>query len=153
MGTEFGTGSVSGGADVDVWIDLGFSEIAAANIVGKGLGILLAHQIDGAAAEAASGHATPEKTGQSFGHFHHEVELFTTHGIEIAQAIVRLPHEGAERLQVSTRECAASLQYSLVFVNDVFATFINRRREVVGVFLELLGRDIAQSANLRIPLR
>jgi len=86
------SGAVFRGAKVDVGTDSGGFAVAFRNSLGEVLGIFLAHEVDGASAKAASGHASAAKTWQTFGGFDHDVEFAATDFIEITQAGVRLAH-------------------------------------------------------------
>jgi hypothetical protein len=55
--------------------------------------VLALDKIDGASAEAASGHASADEAGQTFGRLDHNIEFLATDFIEIAKAVVGLAHQ------------------------------------------------------------
>src|SRR5689334_2923192 len=114
--------------------------------------MLFVNQVDGAASETASGHASSTKAGQALGGLDHDVEFSTADLVEIAQAAMGLAHQYSPASQVAGGEGAGGLQRPLVLADDVGASRPDRGGNVVPVLIEQLDGHIAQGANRRVPL-
>ena len=94
--TSEGLAKLSGagfsGAKINLRIDSGLLLVARGYLRREVGGMFFADEIDGAASEAAPGHASATKARQALRGFDHDVEFLATNLVEIAQAGVRVAH-------------------------------------------------------------
>ena len=97
--------------------------------------MFFAHQVDGAAAEAAAGHASAAESRQAFGGVDHGVEFAATDLIEIAQAGVRLAHQRRDSIQITGSEGAGGVERALIFADHVAASFGDRDGQAIALLM------------------
>src|SRR5690242_5246528 len=82
---------------------------------------LTRHEIHGAAAESAPGHARSNVSRASFGGRYHRIELRTRYLVLVAKARMRFRHKRAHGRQVAPLEGSAGCHYARVLRHDVVA--------------------------------
>ena len=94
-------------------------------------------QADGAAAEAAAGHARAEDAGDRRGDVDHHVDLAAADLEVVAHADVRFGHQPPDEREIAGLERVGGAHRAVVLGDDVAAAAVDDRRQQAGVALEL----------------
>ena len=107
---------------------------------------LIFHQVDGAAAKAATHDA---RTGNATlaSDVVQVVELNTAHLVVLAQPVVGLIHATAHGLKVATLQGVAHVEHALLLANDIHGALVVLVADLVARGLEHLHRCVAQGLN------
>jgi hypothetical protein len=98
-------------------------------------------EVDGAPAEAATGHAGADESGGGPGEFDQRVEFGAADFVIVAEAGVGIRHEAAEGGEVGAAEGFGELFHAEVFADDVAAATLDDFGEAAAEFLQV-GRGV-----------
>src|SRR5260370_39569634 len=104
-------------------------------------------QVDRAAAKSSASHSRANQSRLRGGDFHHQIEFLATDLIVVAQAAMRLLHQCAESLAVSSLEGINRVLHPRVFRDDVAAPRKHLRRKSCTLIFQLIKRNVPKRAN------
>jgi len=115
---------------------------------GEGVAVGAFDEVDGAAAEAATGEAGSETAGECDGSVYEEVDFFAAGGEVVAVTDVGLEHELTEGGWVAGEHGLAGGADAGVFGDDVAAADERFVRHLVLALVELLDGSVAEVAEV-----